>query len=271
MKGVGRRVTIGFLSIVALLSVSGMISLFELRNLSYDADVILSAGRRDMVVAKDLLNSAHDHNRAMVDVAIFGDSIRIAECRKAITELNTHLFEMKKDAPEALMGCLDTLLLYSTELKRLADGYGVAPEVVAETDSLQVSPAILVGREWYEQRYEPVHNKFTEQVRYYITLSHAQISPHAEQLSKNAYRAVTPVLISLLVMIAVVLMLYYFIYIFGVKPIQRMNKSLTDYMAYKIPYKVNAEMVDELKELNSSIENLVNIARASKKGDSNAN
>ena len=40
MKGIGKRVTIAFLSIVALLSVSGVISLFELSNLSYDTEAI---------------------------------------------------------------------------------------------------------------------------------------------------------------------------------------------------------------------------------------
>lgn len=39
----------------------------------------------------------------------------------------------------------------------------------------------------------------------------SSLAPRTEQLKRNAYRAVTPVLISLLVMIAIVLMLYYFV------------------------------------------------------------
>ena len=73
MKGIGKRVTVAFLSIVALLSVSGVISLFELSNLSYDTEAILSANSRDMEVAKNLLRSAHDHSRAMIDVVIFNN------------------------------------------------------------------------------------------------------------------------------------------------------------------------------------------------------
>lgn len=71
MKGLGKRVTIGFLSIVALLFASGIVSLFELSNLSNDTEVILAASRRNMEFAKDMLKSAHEHSQAVMHVAIF--------------------------------------------------------------------------------------------------------------------------------------------------------------------------------------------------------
>ena len=51
----------------------------------------------------------------------------------------------------------------------------------------------------------------------------SSLAPRTEQLKRNAYRAVTPVLISLLVMIAIVLMLYYFVSAFrsGSRPKSR--------------------------------------------------
>jgi methyl-accepting chemotaxis protein len=81
---------------------------------------------------------------------------------------------------------------------------------------------------------------------------------------------VTPVLISLLVMIAVVLMLYFFVFIYGVMPIARINRALADYMAFKLPYKVKAELIDEFKQLNENIENLINISKSNKKSEGDA-
>ena len=100
--------------------------------------------------------------------------------------------------------------------------------------------------------------------RSYVTLSHGQLAPRAEQLSKNAYRSVTPVLISLLVMIAILLMFYYFVYVYGVQPLLRMNRSLADFFSFKLPYKPKAQMIDEIKELSDNIENLVNISKLNK-------
>ena len=282
MKGIGQRVTIGFLSIVVLLSISGVISLFELSNLSYDTEQILSASRGDMVVAKDLWRSAHDHSRAALDVAIFGDTDRKKECRAAIVELEAHLASVRDNAPALVLGCLDTLAIYAAELNAVTEAYGVVEasqqttppaeeDFVAEaTDTLQVAKPMLVGREWYDKVYEPSYMRFVEQVKRYINLSHKLIAPRAAQLSGNAYRAVTPILISLLVMIAVVLMLYFFVYIYGVKPILRMNRALADFITFKLNYKVKAELIDEIKQLSENIENLINISKLNKKNEENA-
>ena len=59
-------------------------------------------------------------------------------------------------------------------------------------------------------------------------------------------------------MIAIVLMLYYFVYIYAVKPVLKMNRALADYLSFKIPYKAKAEMIDQVKELNENIEHLIN-------------
>lgn len=263
MKGIGKRTTIAFLSIVALLSVSGVISLFELSNLSYDTDAILSASSRDMTVAKDLLRSAHDHSRAMIDVAIFDNEREKESCHKALAELDSHIASVRDKAPATVQGSLDTLSLYSAELRQLTDNFH-STETVA-IDSLTVEIHKVDGRKWYVEVYEPTYNHFTEQVKRYITLSHGALAPRAAQLSKNAYRSVAPVLISLLVMIAIVLMLFYFVYIYGVKPIIRINRSLAEYLSFKLPYKPKAEMVDEIKELSDNIENLINISKSNKK------
>ncbi|MBP3550192.1 MAG: hypothetical protein J6J57_00920 [Alistipes sp.] len=262
MKGIGKRTTIAFLSIVALLSVSGVISLFELSNLSYDTDAILSASSRDMEVSKNLLRSAHDHSRAIIDIAIFGREDKAA-CHKALAELDSHIASVRDKAPAAVQGSLDTLSLYSAELRLLTENYKSSETVVI--DSLNIEIRRVDGRKWYLEVYEPAYDRFIEQVKRYITLSHGELAPRAAQLSKNAYRSVAPVLISLLVMIAIVLMLFYFVYIYGVKPIKRINRSLAEYLSFKLPYKPKAEMVDEIKELSDNIENLINISKSNKK------
>lgn len=268
MKGIGKRVTAAFLSIVALLSVSGVISLFELSNLSYDTEAILSANNRDMEVAKELLNSAHDHSRAMIDVAVFGNEQYKALCEEALKHLDSNIALVSDKAPAAVRGALDTLAMYSADLRNLSENYSTTESVVI--DSLTVEVRRVDGRKWYVGTYEPAYNRFVEQTRRYITLSHGELAPRAAQLSKNAYRSVAPVLISLLVMIAVVLMFYYFVYIYGVKPILNINRALSDYLSFKLPFKTKASMIDEIKELNDNIENLINISKSNKKQSDNA-
>ena len=90
------------------------------------------------------------------------------------------------------------------------------------------------------------------------------LTPRAEQLNLNAYRSVTPVFISLLVMIAILLMFYYFIMIYTVKPIIEMNRSLGDWLRYKLPFDVKAECRDEMHELKEKIESVMVGAKTTK-------
>ena len=268
MKGFGKKVSVAFLSVVTLLAASGVISLFELSNLSLDTDEILAASHSDIETAKNLLSSAHDHSRAMIDIAVFENESGREKCNEALKEIGAHIASVRSNAPLQMQGCLDSLSMFSARLRSLTENYSSTETVVI--DSLTVEVHKVDGRKWYVESYEPSYDRFTEQVKRYTTLSHGQVAPRAAQLSKNAYRSVAPVLISLAVMIAIVLMFYFFVYIYGVKPILRINKALADHLSFKLPYKAKAEMIDEIKELNDNIENLINISKSNKKQENDA-
>lgn len=120
------------------------------------------------------------------------------------------------------------------------------------------------GEVWYNEYYEKQYEKVVTAVRDYMTSTQSSLAPRAEQMKKNAYRAVTPVLISLAVMIAIVLMLYYFMSVYCVNPILRMNKGLGDYLSFRVPFVVKADCKDEMLELKEKIETLITISKQPK-------
>lgn len=264
MKGIGKRITVAFLSIAALLSVSGVISLVELNNLSYDAEDVVTAGGREMDAARRLIRSAQTHSDALIDISVFEDAEARARCAVAAAEVEEIIATARKSASEQMSQSLDCLAGHIADMQRLAEGYaplgGDSVAVVVERDA----------RGWYKQNYEPIYDQYLVEVEHYTELLHAQLAPRAALLSKNAHRSVIPVFISLLVMIAVVLMFYFFIYIYGVKPILAINRALANHLQFKMSYKPKADMVDEIKELNDNIENLVNISRSQKKQEGDA-
>ena len=97
-----------------------------------------------------------------------------------------------------------------------------------------------------------------------MTSTQSSLAPRAEQMKKNAYRAVTPVLISLAVMIAIVLMLYYFMTIYCVNPIVAMNRSLGEFLTFRIPFGVKTDCRDEVLELKEKIDTLIALTRQPK-------
>ena len=71
MTGLRKRVTVGFLSIVCLLFFSGMVSFVELSHLSRDTGEILKANMRNIELAKEMLDAAHEQNVALIRLSVF--------------------------------------------------------------------------------------------------------------------------------------------------------------------------------------------------------
>lgn len=254
-----RRVTIGFGSIVCLLFFSGMVSLVELSRLSRDTDDILQTSKRHIELAKAMLDAAHNHNVAMIHLSVFGDRSYDSLCTASLERLEERLLAAQSEAADRSM--LDSTAFAATDLRVLTDSYlafGV-PDAAGKTfrnDS--------AGARWYKDEYMSVYIRLTSSIKAYMTSTQSSLAPHTEQMKKNAYRAVTPVLISLAVMIAIVLMLFYFMLIYSVNPILRMNKSLGDWLAFRVPFSVPGDLKDEMLELKEKIDSLIGLCRQHK-------
>lgn len=282
-----KRVTIAFSSIVCLLFLSGMLSLVELNRVSRGAGDILAASRRNVELAKEMLDAAHEQNVALIHLTVLGEEAYADDCRRAMGRLEQVLLTAREESFDPSF--LDSLSFATIEMKVMVDRYlNRMTEVVAVSreatdtthvselpidslgvDSLLLKAAIEAAEKndeedsvrWYTEEYEAVYLRLTTAVKAYMTSAQSSLAPRTEQMKRSAYRAVTPVLISLLVMIAVLVMFYYFMTIYFVNPIVKMNRALSDSLAYKVPFAMKEECKDELQELKEKIETLVTQTR----------
>ena len=264
MTGLRKRVTVGFLSIVCLLFFSGMVSFLELSHLSRDTGEILKANKRNIELAKEMLDAAHEQNIALIRLSVFGDRSCDSLCRKSMERLENTLLVAQSEALEKSF--LDSLAFATTELRLVTDNYlafGGAARASRADLLAALRPDSLGGR-WYSDEYQALYGRLTAAIKSYMTSTQSSLVPRAEQMKKNAYRAVTPVLISLAVMIAIVLMLFYFMSIYCVTPIERMNKGLGDWLSFRVPFAVKGDLKDEVLELKEKIEALINISKQTK-------
>lgn len=255
MTGLRKRVTIGFVSIVCLLFFSGMVSLFELDHLGRDTEDILKANQRNIELAEEMLNAVHEQNVALIHLAVLGDKSRDSVARSSMERLERTLAVAQSEALEKSF--LDSLSFATTELRLLTDNF-LAFRLPADADSLTLAHADSLAHRWYVDDYEAVYSRLTGAIKSYMTSTQSSLAPRTEQMKKNAYRAVTPVLISLVVMIAIVLMLYYFLLITCINPVLRLNKGLGDSLSFHLPFAVKGEYKDELLSLKEKIELLIN-------------
>ncbi len=239
MIGLRKRVSIGFLSIVILLSISGMIAFVELNNLSTDTEEILNINKHNMELTRSMLQAAQDQDRAFVQMTIFSDAsfdslgmATIASLEESVSVADE--YKLSAELVDSLSGSINSL-------KKLANKVISLPD----SDSLRIT---------YFSEYLPIKDRVKHSIYNYMTSSAEVVEPRAEMLQRNAYRAVTPVFLSLIVMIVIVIMLYYFMVIYCVNPIIKMNRSLGDFIMFKLPFSVNNSYGDEVGELQEKIE-----------------
>lgn len=263
MTGLRKRVAISFLSVVCLLFFSGMVSFVELSHLSRDTGEILKANQRNIELAKEMLDAAQEQNVALIHIAVFGDKSYDSLCRASLDRLENTLLVAQQEAVEKSF--LDSLAFATTELRLLTDNYLAfgAFDARREPVAMQVRTDSM-GEKWYNDEYEALYMRLTGAIKSYMTSTQGSLAPRAEQMKTNAYRAVTPVLISLAVMIAIVLMLYYFMAIYCVEPIVRLNKGLGDYLSFRMPFAAKAEFKDEVLALKEKIETLITVSKQNK-------
>ncbi len=87
--------------------------------------------------------------------------------------------------------------------------------------------------------------------------SREDLSIRIDALNLSAHRSIAPVLISLAVMIAALLLLYYFTVIYCVRPVVAMNRALERHLEFKIPFVVKTELKDEMAGLKEGIDDLI--------------
>ena len=276
MKGIRKRVLVSFLSVVVLLFFAGLVSLFELRRVSSDTEEILRASERNLGLAKDMLDAAARQNKAVVHSIVFRQRDYDTVLMGSIAEMARTLEVVRREAVE--QAYLDTLSASAMNVQRLTQEFlrlqaqRVASEASGRLelrggeDSLSMKSVEMDfdGARWYAESYSKAYDKLTGSIKNYMISTQSSLAPRTEQLKRNAYRAVTPVLISLLVMIAIVLMLYYFVSAYLVRPVLAMNKSLGDYLRFGLPFRIKAEVKDEVAELKDRIDDVIQLARKTK-------
>lgn len=251
MTGIRKRVTIGFLSIVALLFFSGLVSLFELSHMSNDIEAILDSSRKSIEMSKNMLDAIQNNERSVTYYTVLRDSLYADSCRTSLADFDVRLRQARSDVSAEAQPRFDSLDLYTARLNETLSA-------LLDNNAAQSTAVPFDGRRWYNTEYAPLYDRITDEITNVMGHVQSSLNPRAERLSRNAYRSVTPVFISLVVMIVILLLFYYFVMIYTVKPIIEMNRRLGDYIRYKLPFDIKAECQDEMRELKEKIESMVN-------------
>ncbi len=255
---------VAFMCLLLLLFFSGAMSLLELERVSQDTEAILMASKENTELAGNMFKALNEQNDAMIALAVSSGKFteiqrHSARCEESMRQLtlSTTTAQRKMKSTDTPMAA-DTLVMCAERVNEAVRQYingDVHRQIAAElNDSTRVASTT---HDWYINKYKPEYERTVEYITKYMTGAHNSLGPEVNNLSHTARRAVTPVFISLIVMIVIVIMFYFFMTHYFVRPILRINRSLGDYLTYKKPFDGEIPCRDEIATLRDRIAQLI--------------
>jgi hypothetical protein len=245
---------------ILLLIFSGALSLFELERVGHDTEEILYQSKECTDLAHEIVTVLNEQNDLMIEMAVIGGKFtdinpHYNNCLASIDRLSiaaerAHNRMTSIGSPEVT----DSLIFYTVRINNLARGY-VSGDV--HQGMLNDFTSINTSRAWYLEYYKPTYVDLSRQITKFMTGAESTLGPDVNSLSLTARRAVTPVFLSLIVMIVVALMFYFFLNHYIIKPIMRIDRSLGEYLRYRTPFDKNIACRDEIASLRDRIMSLI--------------
>lgn len=238
--GMASKLIAAISSIIAILLVSGVISILEFRRMSNYVSDRISDNIACMNMSSDLAVALDEYNLKILSSVGKADSIKISGIN-----------------PADYLGVTDSLVWQMVE-KRLpyADSL-VAAYSRYKACSFQLDDVIVSDfvdtRDWFFTVLQPEYNymrMWQDKVNLGI---HDALRDNSVSFDESFYRSIMPGVVSVAVGILLVILLLFFILVYYVRPLDKMLRALDSFRRYSHPYNVVFEGDDQLQELNGNI------------------
>jgi hypothetical protein len=241
--GIRKKVSLGFLCLGLLLVGAGVVSFFELNRVGNRTQQILEASNVNMELSHAMLDGAEMQHISLMSSYIRHsrgyDSLYLAG-RKMLARA---IDRAEKEAPLGL-----------DSVKSAFDNYDA------------VARNFLVGElndqsDWLHTTYWSCYMGLTSAIKQFMTTSEQTLASRAGRIEQAAYRAITPSLVTMGVILLLLFVLLYFIDFYYMKPVIWLNKAVTVWLKFRTPFNVTIEGRDETLDLKNNIEQLVEVAK----------
>lgn len=241
--GMSSKLTFAVSSIVAVLLISGLISIFEFRRMSHYVSDQISENIACVNMSTELAVITDEYNISILSIVGDADSIVVSglDARPYLTLADSLVSELSA----ARLDHADSLRASFTQYTSTS----------LQLDSIIVSD-FVDSRDWYFTVLQPQYNEFRMWHDAVNKGIYEDLQANSGSFDDSFYRSVMPTVVSVTVAIILSLLLLFFILDFYVRPLKRMLQGVDSYKRYSQVYNVRFEGDDQLQELNSDLKEI---------------
>lgn len=237
--GIKRKILLGFISIGALLFLSGIISTLELVRFNRMTHNLLDRNRTNIELSKEMLDAVQGQNTALLmnitdSTHSAYDSVLLAS-RIMFEKALTKATEAFADSPKLL------------QLKEANRQYNQVVINIADTITVK----------WFSQIYKTSYLKLTNSIKEFMVGTQQQIIEYTAALEENAYRATMVGIIALAAGLLLIIIFYYLINRFFISPVLSMQRSIAMHIKLGTAFDVEITSKDEIMALKEDINRVI--------------
>ncbi|MCI1779592.1 MAG: hypothetical protein LKI53_06495 [Bacteroidales bacterium] len=245
---VSNKISVGFVTIGVILLLSSLVAIYE----------FISMRRTIYYLVSDNITSIRTSN--MMIEATDGYNIDLLQnLGRDSSSMMFPDYENDRKIPNYLA---EVVAKYTTpEERAVADSvqYAYTAYIQVIKDAKYVwRNKYQYRRNWYFNKLYPVYKKLRGYIQRLTVISQESLVDNSRNLSDSFYRSLMPCVVSVVIGIVLIFLFNYFMRVYFVKPILSISKGIKDYLENNKTYKVDVDNDDELAELNSNVEKVVN-------------
>ena len=246
--GIRRKIRIGFVSLGCLLLFAGVISYFELSRLNRTTDELLDSSLRDLDLSQQMLEAVGQQHAALF-VRLYTPS---ADSLHADA-----LFDAGLSGFDAAFARAQAMDIHTNKLEKIETAKAEYDRVLDELSSDSGIDSLF----WYNHRYKIAYYSLLLPVKDFMIDSQHTIDRNTAEIQHNAYRAIVPGIITLAIAVLILFVFYVLIDHYYIRPVLNVKRGLDNYLNHRVPYRVQVDGHDEVRELSEHIVTLVAMNR----------
>lgn len=246
--GIRKKIFIGFVIVGFILFLSGIISVFQLVGMEKSISGMLSDNVKSVQISKYMMDAVEAQSWSILDIITkekVGDDARLhfheADFEGLISRARNNLtVEGEQEVVDSLEA-----------------SYNVYYKAARNLDSLFTLPQLDRRITWFVELYQPAYLQFNASIQKLKAINQNALFENSMKLEANFYRMLMPPIIAIAAGLFLIILFNYFVNLYFISPILRINKGIKLFLNNKISYTVTVDTKDEINDLNEEVKILI--------------
>ncbi len=232
-------------SLAMILLLSGLISIFEYRRMSDYVSDLIAANIKSMNISQRLADLTQHYNDQMMAVVVQNDISLMPDFN--INDFNALSDSLRSSfTSETIIPKVDSVVMAFDGFIRTSQNF----------DEIFLADSIDTG-EWFFGSLQPRFTKLRNDMNSLNEVIYEDLQQNSADFDAGFYRSIIPGVVSVGAGLLLIIMLFYFIMVYYVKPIYKMSEGLDGYRHSGRRHVYEFDGDDQLANINAGLTEVI--------------